>query len=124
MADPIGDLVALLADIEDMPEGLNIYAAPEETITAPALVIRPDTPWLSPDKFCYDLERYIVIAVVSASTPTDGIVMLRSMMLNTIAALVSPWDWDDVGGPVIDRSTGVPFLAVRLRLKYSNGGPA
>lgn len=123
MADPIGDLVSLLADIEDMPEGLSVLGAPEESITAPALVIRPDPQWMVPDRFCFDMERYNVIAVVSASSPEEGIAMLRSMMLLILSALTSPWDWDQVDGPVVDQSTGVPFLAARLRLKYSNGGP-
>lgn len=123
MADPAGDLAALIADISGMPDGLNIYAAPSEKITAPAVVIRPDTPWLVPDHFCYDLERYAVIVAVSANTPADGIVMLRSVLLKIIAALESPWKWVQAESPVIDETTAVPFLAARLRLTYSNGGP-
>jgi hypothetical protein len=123
MSDPSDDLRTLIADIPDMPAGLNIYAAPHAKITAPAAVIRPDTPWISPDRMCFDLERYAVVCVVSASTPEDGIAMLRSMLLKIIAALVSPWNWVQAEGPVVDQSTGVPFLAARLRLTYSNGGP-
>ena len=123
MSDPAGDLAALIADIDDMPEGLSVYAAPSEKITAPAVVIRPDTPWISPDHFCYDLERYTAIAVVTANTPEEGISLLRSILLKIIAALVSPWNWVEAQGPVVDQSTGVPFLAARLRLTYSNGGP-
>lgn len=119
----MGDLAALLAEIEDMPDGLNIYQAPEESIVAPALVIKPDPLWIDQDRFCFDLERYNLVAVVTANTPADGIAMLRSMLLKIIAALVSPWGWEQADGPVVDQSTGIPFLAARLRLKYSNGGP-
>ena len=123
MADPAGELQAIIAGIEGMPDGLNIYPAPEQNIVAPAVVIRPDTPWLAPDRFCFDMERYAAVVVVTASTPADGIALLRSMLLLIIGALVSPWDWEQADGPVVDETTGVPFLAARLRLKYSNGGP-
>lgn len=123
MSDPVGDLVTLLEGIADMPDGMSVLAAPEESITAPALVIKPDAPWITPDRFCFDLEHYSVVAAVSASTPEEGLAMLRDMMLKIIAALVSPWDWVEVQIPVVDSSTGVPFLAARLRLEYKNGGP-
>ena len=123
MSSPAEDLQGLLAGISGMPAGLNIYPAPTQKVVAPALVIRPDTPWISQDRFCYDLERYAVIAVVTASSPTDGIALLRDMFLRVIGALVSPWDWEQAEGPVIDETTGVPFLAARLRLTYKNGGP-
>ena len=123
MADPVEGLAAIIAAIDDMPDGLNIYQAPEESIVAPAVVLKPDVLWIDQDRMCFDMERYNLVAVVTASTPADGISMLRSMMLKIISALVSPWDWEQVDGPVVDQSTGVPFLAARLRLKYSNGGP-
>jgi len=123
LPEPSEDLAALIADIAGMPDGLNIYSAPTESITAPALVIRPDTPWLSPDRFCFDLERYAVIGVVTASSPADGISLLRSMLLKVIEALESPWGWTQAESPIVDETTGVPFLAARLRLTYSNGGP-
>lgn len=123
MADPIDELHDYLAALADMPEGLNIYPAPEEKLVAPALVIRPDPLWLQPDRMCFDLERYNVIAAVTANSPADGITVLRSMMLKIIAALPSPWKWTQVDGPVVDQSTGIPFLAARLRLEYKNGGP-
>ena len=116
MPDPAADLAALIADIDDMPAGLSVYAAPSEKITAPAVVIRPD-------KFCHDLESYTAVVVVTANTPEEGIGLLRSMLLKIIDALISPWNWIEAQGPVVDQSTGVPFLAARLRLTYSNGGP-
>ncbi len=123
MPDPAGDLAALIADIDDMPDGLSVYAAPQESITAPAVVIRPDTPWISPDRMCYDLERYAAVVVVTANSPAEGIALLRSMLLKIIDALTSPWNWVEAQSPVVDETTGVPFLAARLRLTYSNGGP-
>jgi hypothetical protein len=123
MSDPAGELKTLIEGLAGMPDGLNVYAAPSEKIKAPAVVIRPDTPWLAPSRFCFDEERYAAVAVVSANTPEDGIAMLRSVLLKIVEALPSPWAWEQAEGPVIDETTGVPFLAARLRLTYSNGGP-
>lgn len=114
-------LAALIADLEGLPPGLNIYASPVDKIKAPAIVIRPGPSWMVPERFCDALERYQAIAVVSASTPLDGVRMLRDLSLAIINALVSPWDWESVDGPVIDETTGVPFLANRVNLTYRGG---
>lgn len=122
MPSPAEDLQGLLADAEGMPDDLNLYAAPAPKIEVPAVVIRPGEPWMEPSTFCFELERYSVICAVSASTPEDGIALLRALSLAIIGALVPPWDWESVEGPLIDDTTGVPFLANRVRLVYKNGG--
>lgn len=104
-----------------MPDGLNIYPAPTEDIVAPAVVLRPSVSWMKPHAYCFELEQWDAMPVVSASTPEDGIALLRSMALAIIGNLTPPWDWQAVDGPIIDRSTGVPFLANRIRLTYQAG---
>lgn len=118
----MGELQTILAELDDLPSGLNIYSAPTDKIEPPALVIRPGPSWMEPDRFCRDLERYSVIAVVTASSPSDGIAMLRLLSLAIINGLVPPWDWTSVDGPVIDESTSAPLLANRVQLTYRNGG--
>lgn len=122
MASPSEDLAELLADVDGFPSGLNVYAFPTDKIEPPAIVIRPDSPWMAPDTFCLEQERYNAVAVVTASTPGDGIALLRLLSLGIINALIPPWDWETVEAPIIDDSTGVPFLANRVRLTYKNGG--
>lgn len=116
--------VAFLTLLEDvtLPQGTNLYSSPTDKIEPPAIVLRPGTPWMQPDSFCLELERYTAIAVVSASTPADGIAMLRLLSLAIIGALTPPWDWESVDGPVIDESTGVAFMANRVNLTYKAGG--
>jgi hypothetical protein len=121
LADPSSEFLELLADVE-LPENVNLYAAPTDEITAPAIVLRPDALWMEPSSFCMELERYSAIAVVTASTPGDGIALLRLLSLAIIGALVPPWDWESVEGPVIDETTGKPFLANRVKLTYKAGG--
>ena len=118
MAYPAEDLAEQIRELEGLPEGLSIYAGPVSKLGAPAIVIRPAPSWMAPDRFCAQLERYQAIAVVSASTPEEGITVLRSLSLAIINALESPWDWESVEGPVIDQTTGVPFLANRVNLTY------
>lgn len=119
MATPAEDLAAYIAGLSGLPVGLNIYAAPQAKVTAPAVVIRPGGTWMSQDRFCAHLERYMAICVVSASTPEDGVAMLRTLSLAIVDGLQSPWDWESVEGPVIDQTTGVPFLANRVNLTYA-----
>jgi hypothetical protein len=108
--------------MDGLPSGLNIYPAPEEKVVAPAIVIRPAINWMQPHAYCDELERWDAMPVVTASSPTDGITELRNMVLAIIRSLVPPWDWETVEGPVIDETTGVPFLACRVRLTYRAGG--
>lgn len=124
MPDPAIALLTLLQGVEDLPPGLNLYGYPTDKIEVPAIVVRPGSPWMQPDRFCNDLESYSAICVVTASSPGDGIELLRLLSLAIIGALQPPWDWVDVEGPLIDDTTGVPFLANRVRLTYKNGGPS
>jgi hypothetical protein len=123
VSDPAAELVALLTALDpgDLPAGLNLYPAPQEDIVAPAIVIRPSVDWFLPHGFCNEDEHWDALPVVSASTPGDGIKQLRSITRTIIRALAPPFGWERVDGPVIDETTGVPFLANRIRLTYQSG---
>lgn len=122
MPSPSEELAEHLASL-DLPSGVNIYAFPTDKVEAPAIVIRPDTPWFAPSSFCFAEERYLAICAVSANTPGDGIVLLRLLTLAIIGGLVEPWDYDTADGPIIDDTTGQPFLANRIRLTYKVEAP-
>lgn len=104
-----------------MGEAVNVHAGPVAKLTAPAIVIRPAPSWFAQDRFCTFLERYSVICVAQASTPEEGVGVLRGLALAVINGLESPWDWESVEGPVIDQTTGVPFLANRINLTFRGG---
>ena len=124
MADPAGELITLLSALPDgdLPAGINLYPAPTEDIVAPAIVIRPSVDWFLPRSFCDELEHWDALPVVTASTTADGLKLLRSMSLAIVRALQPPFGWERVDGPIVDESTGVPFLANRVRLTYVSGG--
>ena len=110
--------------LEDtLPAGVNVYRAPANQIVAPAVVLRPDNPWITPQDeatYCFDHERYVAIAVARAATPKDALAMMRRIALNIIANLPAGWRFDTMSAPVLDETTGTALLAASLRLSYFN----
>lgn len=123
MADPVDlllpDIVSALADA-GLSE-VNVLDGPVPQLSAPAVVIRPDNPWIvQGPSFCYDEQRYLAVSVVTASTPGDGRRMLYEISKAIRSALPEGWDWESVNAPIIDESTGAPYLAAGIRLIYRN----
>ena len=116
---PLDDLVSVLQDVT-LPTGVSIISGPTSQLKPPAVVIRPDNPWLVPSKFCADEQRYVAIAVVTASTPADGVRKMYAIVKAIKNAVAGSWSWESVTAPVIDETTGTPFLAASVRLKYQN----
>jgi hypothetical protein len=118
MSAPWDVLATALAAAND---GVNIYPTPDDNVTPPAIVIRPDTPWIEPGDFSIDDERYAAIALVTASTPEDGLAALHTLV-HSIAheARAEGWEFVSVSAPAIDESTGTPFLAATVSLIYRN----
>lgn len=116
LADPIGDLIGVLKT----KDGLTTanFSGVRSQVVAPAVVVRPDEPWLEPDRFCDYAQRYVAVATVSASTPDEGVVKLQTMVTAIINNLPEGWDWETVGAPIIDESTGTAFLVAPVRLTF------
>lgn len=120
MANPLDLLGELLEPA--LPAGVSLIDGPTPQLKPPAVVLRPDNPWLEQSElgWCIDQQRYLAIPVVTASTPGDGVRVLYSVIQAVKAALVDPWSWESVSAPVVDESTGTAFLAASIRLKYLN----
>lgn len=117
---PLDDLASVLGDIE-LPEGFSIISGPTTAqIKPPAVVVQPDHPWIVPSQFCVDEQRYVVLAVVTASTPGDGVRKLYATMKAIKNAVSGAWSWEEVMGPRINEVSGTAFLAAAIRLKYLN----
>jgi hypothetical protein len=123
---PSEGLSASLIEADGLPDGVSFYSGPTNQVVPPAIVIRPDEPWITqdPSTFCHDTQNYVAVLVVSASSPVDGIGTIYEMALAVVAALPEGWSWSTVGIPVIDESTGTAFLAAPLRLQYRNEAAA
>lgn len=131
MLIPSEGLSALLRESDAIPGGTSVYGGPAPQIVPPAVVIRPDEPWIEDGAdaggWCQYLEHYVAIAVVSASTPEDGVAALYEIIRGIFTAIdeaTSGWSWVSAGLPVIDETTGTAFLAAPVRLNYRNSGEA
>jgi hypothetical protein len=103
----------------ELPE-VNVYPAPVSSIKAPAIVLRPDDPWIrTGPSFATYTEGWLAIAVAPAGDPRSGMDTLRSMLYGVIEALPAGWTLRDTGRPIVDESTGVPMLAAAARLSYA-----
>ena len=126
MPVPSEGLAALFRESEAIPDGTSVYGGPAAQVVPDAIVIRPDEPWIEDgDNWCAYLEHYVAIAVVSASSPEDGIAALYGIIRGILTAMeeaTSGWSWVTVGLPVIDETTGTALLAAPVRLNYRNSG--
>ncbi len=102
---------------------VNLYPAPQEHVIAPAIVIRPDEPWITRGAtFGMDTEHYVAVAVVTASSPGEGLAALHDLVHRVMAAEGDGWAFVSVGRAIVDEATGVPYLATPVRLTYSDCG--
>lgn len=126
MSIPTAALAELLDASEAIPDAVSIYPGPAAQLVTPAIVLRPDEPWIEDgDRFCAYLEHYVAIAVVSAASPEDGVASLYAIIHGIFTAIdesQSGWSWVTAGLPIIDETTGTAFLAAPVRLNYRNSG--
>lgn len=118
--DELADALEAVTALEDV----NVYATPTPDYVPDAIVIRPGSPWIEPGpQFPADTDRYVAVAVVSASTPGDGTARLH-MLVHAIAdtARLIGWEFESASEPVIDESI-TPALASAVSLIYRNCAP-
>lgn len=123
MSTPWEQLATALAPDPDDgdPDAIVYPAFAEAGMVAPAIVLQPDEPWIEPETFGSDLERYVAIAAVTASAGRlEGVRSLYRLVLHIVsrALSVEGVSYVSVGAPRVDDSTGTPFLAVAVRLTY------
>ena len=108
--------------LDPAPGGAAIYPAfAEAGMIAPAIVLQPDEPWIEPQAFGYDQERYVALAAVPAAAGRlAGVADLYALVLHIIeaASAIEGVGYESVSAPRVDESTGTPFLAAAVRLTY------
>jgi hypothetical protein len=123
MAGPWDDLADALAPGPGDP-AVNVYPAfAEAGMMAPAIVLQPDEPWIEPQAFGFDQERYVALAAVPAAAGRRAGVRDLYDLVAYIIARASTIDgvaYESVTAPRIDDSTGTPYLAAAVRLTYRN----
>ena len=118
MALPTVALAAHLSDL--LPVEWSVMQGPISSLEAPAVVLRADEPWVVPQAYCHDEQRYAAIAVVSASSPADGEQDLHRLIIELMDNLPEGWRFVSAGMPRVDQSTGTAFLACKMVLLYAN----
>jgi len=120
---PTDDLAEALRALDGL-SGVNIMAAPTQSqIIAPAVVLRPDSPWSTPSDggaYCFDHQRYVAVVVASAASSLDAMRRIYNIWQVIIANLPAGWRFDTVDGLVLDETTGTAFLATQVHLSYFN----
>lgn len=105
-------------------DGINILPAPVSSQIVPdAIVLRPDSPWATPQDdgtYCWDHQRYVAVVVASASSSADAMRRIYRIWQLVINNLPAGWRFDTVDGLVLDQSTGTAFLATQVHLSYFN----
>ena len=119
MATPWDALASHLVTV--LPTGTNIYSTQTSTVVSPAVVIRPDDPWISvtSQSWCIDEQRYLLIAVAGSAEPQDAQIALYAMVQAVIQNLPAGWSFESVGSIILDQSTDTAFLVAPIRLRYN-----
>lgn len=109
--NPTGDLTA----------GALFYPYPPSALVAPAVVARPDNPWIEPDEWCTFRERWLLIAVVSAADPPSLMARLEELAVYVVdlvaaTAPVTGAAWDRTDTPFLDETLGVPLMTAAAHI--------
>lgn len=118
--NPWDVLAAALEDV--LADDVNVYSTVTDEATAPFVLIRPDTPWITPAgaSFPTDIEHYVAIAAVTASSPLDATPELHRMVHAIAnAARAAGWQFGEVGAPALDESMA-PYITAPVTLIYQN----
>lgn len=115
---PWDALAELLAGAET---GANVYPAPPNQVVSPAIVIRPDEPWVEPGRFRANVERYAAVCCANPADLPSAYETCRRLALAVVDAVLGAggsWAWSSTSTPVLDQSTGAPVLAAVVHLTY------
>ena len=119
--------VAIAAPWLDLPDiaGANTYwVPPAGALVVPAVVYRPDEPWIERQQTFHKwIENYVAVCVVAQASGADGVAKLYQLALAVKEAIdsdsaMSAWEWKDAGAIVETEQAGVSYLACAVRLSF------
>ncbi|MGV1029615.1 MAG: hypothetical protein ACOYBU_14025 [Dermatophilaceae bacterium] len=107
-------------------EGANTYLTPPTgALQVPAVVYRPDQPWIERQQtYKAWVENYVAVCVVNASAGADGVAMLYALALAVKDAIdsdqpaMAAWEWRGAGAIVETEQAGTTYLACAVRLSF------
>lgn len=116
-ADAIDDLAA------ERGKSINVYRSPSEQVAAPAILIRPDSPWQTAADadmpFAQIAERYAAVCLVASTDPLSNQADLRDLVrLARDAAIAATFRWTQTSGISPSEADGVEYLASVVRATW------
>lgn len=97
----------------------NIYPAPTtKPVTPPAVVLRPDEPWLEPGGYGWDDENFVALCVVGAANP-EATSQLHELARQVIEVTNGPYFYKESSEPFVYQQVGIDLLAMRIRITFS-----
>lgn len=105
--------------------GANTYLTPPTgALQVPAVVYRPDEPWVERQQtYKAWIENYVAVCVVSAAAGADGPATLYALARKVKDAIdadpaLEAWEWKGAGAIVETEQAGITYLACAVRLSF------
>lgn len=114
--DPI--IAALRSDQRLVDAGVNVYDSPPSVLSAPAVVFRPDSPWMAPSSWCTVAGRWLALACVAVSADPlwDALEDLAAAVVD-VAGDNPAWRWSTTDPPVLDESTSSALVIAAIHIE-------
>lgn len=114
MSTPWADL----ADHLRLQGELQVHPTMTEQLDTPCIVLTPDEPWLEPNGFSIDRERYLAYAVASATDAQSAQEQLHRLVHFIRHHLPEGWTWESAGAPSQREHQGITYMAAESRLTF------
>lgn len=116
-ADAVDDLAA------ERGKSINVYRSPSDQVAAPAILIRPDSPWQTAADadmpFAQIAERWVAVCLVASTDPLSNQSDLRDLVrLARDAAIAAAFHWTQTSGISPSEADGVEYLASVVRATW------
>lgn len=104
---------------------VNVYEAPPSQLQVPAIVIRPDSPWIAIEDdqtFGTWAEKYLAVCVAAAADPISSKDQLRDLVILARDAAeldLRTWRFTEASGIGESEDAGVQYLAATVKVTYT-----
>lgn len=110
---------------EDLAAGwtddtIGWYSSPPSQLHTPAIVWRPDQPFITPEGGTFETvtEQWLAVSVVAVGDEATAMNRLAAVVF-ALLAYIDPHPsaiWDRVDGPYLDDTTGTPVLTAAAHI--------
>ena len=112
---PWEDLAEYWRGISEM----QVYETMTDQLDVPCLVLLPDDPWIEPNGFSIDQERYLAYALATSSTAPAAQRQLHVLLHFMRHNLPEGWAFVSAGPPAQRDHQGITYMAAETRLTFN-----